>query len=112
MIDWDEKARTAQAKVAAVGAPATLQRLATQVYDPDTDTTVSTEGNVSCHAVLSTSTIAGDDGRLMVAMTATLNAEPKSTDTLVIGTTSYRVVKTLTIAPGGVPLLWSAVLET
>lgn len=111
-IDWKAKASAAQAKIAAVGAPAKLRR-ANDAYDPDTDTlTDGADTFVACHAVLADQMITDDGGRKVVATTATLNRAPKTDDTLEVAGQSYRVAKTLTIAPGGVPLLWSVVLET
>lgn len=111
-IDWKAEAAAAQAGIAEAGAPAKLRR-AGDSYDPDTDTV--TEGGdtfVSCHAVLADQTITDDNGRRVQATIATLNRQPKTGDTLEVAGLSYQVIKTLTIAPGGVPLLWSAVLET
>lgn len=111
-IDWKAKATAAQAKIADVGAPAKLRR-ANDAYDPDTDTlTDGADTFVACHAVLADQLITDDQGRRVVAMTATLNRAPTTGDTLEVAGLAYRIAKTLTIAPGGVPLLWSAILET
>jgi len=112
VVDWKAKAKAAQAKIAEVGAPAKISR-DNNAYDPDTDTlTEGADTSIACHAVMADQEITDDDGRKVVATTATINRAIKTGDSIEVAGQTYRVAKALTIAPGGVPLLWSAVLET
>lgn len=113
MIGWDAEAKRAQDGIREVGAVTAISRGSGTGYNEETDSYEAADGfNGSCHAVLSTQTITDDSGRMVQAVIATCTAEIKSGDTLTIAGQEYRVSKALTIAPGGVPLLWSAVLET
>ncbi len=111
MIDWDGKRRTIAAKIEAVGSPATLNRV-TSAYDGRLDETVEIVEAIPCFALMSVETSTDDEGRLVSTQVATITEAPATGDDLVIAGKSYVVNKAIAVAPGGVPILWSAVIET
>lgn len=112
MIDWAEKRATITAKLADKGTPATITRPGGG-YDKRTDKRTTGAGTVTpCFAILSTETTSDDQGRLITYDVLTLTEESHVGDTITVGTTTYTVSKAITIAPGGVPIMFSAIVNT
>lgn len=112
MIDWAAKRVRIRDKLAEVGSPATIIRPG-GTYDKRTDKlTAAADASVPCFAVLSTETATDDQGRLVTYQVLTLTEESHVNDKIVVGDLTYTVSKAITIAPGGVPIMFSAIVNT
>jgi len=111
MTDWSAKRAQIAAKIAEQGGPATIMRT-TSVYDKRADKTVETATAIPCFAFLGNEEATDEQGRLINHLIATLTEEAKSEDKVIFGGQTYTVAKSVVIAPAGVPILFSAVLNT
>lgn len=111
MIDWKAKRAQIAAKIKEKGGAATIMRT-TSVYDKRTDKTVVTSTSIPCFAFLGNEEATDEQGRLVNHLIATLTEEAKSEDKVIFGGKNYEVAKSVVYAPGGVPILFSAVLNT
>ena len=110
MIDWASERASIAKDFAEDGTPSTLKRT-TSTYNKRTDRTTKTVVNAPCYVIISDEEIADDQGRLVTYTIATMTEEPHLNDELVILDKSYVITKAMAIAPGGVPILFSAVLN-
>ena len=110
MIDWEAKRKKIAAKIAEKGGAAVLVRTTT-AYDKRADKTTTSTVNVPCFCFIGNEEGTDDQGRAVLYSVATLTEEPKSNDKLLVGTQAYLIAKTVTVAPAGVPILWTAILS-
>lgn len=112
MIDWNAKRAKIAAKMAEAGTPATISRPG-GTYDPRTDKrTDGPDASKTCFAFLSTQETTDNEGRVVTYDVLTLTEASEVGDTIRVGATTYTVSKAITIAPGGVPILFSAIVNT
>lgn len=111
MMDWAAERAEIAADFAEDATPSTLKR-ATNTYDMRTDTTVTATVDVPCYVIISDEEVSDDQGRLVTYKVATMTEEPQLNDELHILGSVYKVTNAMAIAPGGVPILFSAVLNS